>query len=223
MGEEKKLKASERLSILETLVTELSSTLEAVGYESAVSKMIIERMGQENAILKEALQLVHEKLDATILLQIEGSDLSEDNINKKIVSTKENLLDSRVKEQLELGSIVVAEEIGTNSFVVSRELNKDGSVENPRLQFLVKPLKEELQNKLIGLKVGELVVSDEEDKLNIEITEIYTILEEESAEEVVSETESLPEEREMTEQEASLDGSDSGTTDGSVLVETKED
>ena len=75
---------------------------------------------------------------------------------------------------VDAGQIKEAEEATDNSLIVARELNKNGTVENPRIQFLTSRLVEELQNKFVGKKVGELVKADE-DKLDLEIMEIYDI------------------------------------------------
>ena len=167
MSEERKPKASERLSAIENA---LVPTQRRVGE----MEMILFNLSRENEILKDALQLLHEKLESVIALANEGKTLSNENINEKVVLLKEQSLKDKVQDLVYAGQIESSEEVTDNSLVVARELNKNGTVENPRIQFLTSRLIEELQNKFVGKKVGELV-KGEEDKLDLEIMEIYNI------------------------------------------------
>ena len=167
MSEAKKIKASERLSAIESA---LVPTQRRVGE----LEMIVFNLSRENDILKDALQLLHEKLESVIALSNEGKSLSNNNINEKVVMLKEQALKDRVDDLVNAKQITAAEEVTDNSLVVARELNKNGTVENPRIQFLTSRLVEELQNKFIGKKVGELI-KGEEDKLDLEIMEIYNV------------------------------------------------
>jgi hypothetical protein len=88
---------------------------------------------------------------------------------------KENSLKERVTEMLQQGSIEPVDTVGEDSLIVSRELSKEGKVENPRLQFLVGRLVDELRSKFVGKKVGDLI-QGEENKLDIEIMEIYNLI-----------------------------------------------
>lgn len=167
MSEAKKVKASERLSAIESA---LVPTQRRVGE----LEMIVFNLSRENDILKDALQLLHEKLESVIALSNEGKSLSNNNINEKVVMLKEQALKDRVDDLVNAKQITAAEEVTDNSLIVARELNKNGTVENPRIQFLTSRLVEELQNKFIGKKVGELI-KGEEDKLDLEIMEIYNV------------------------------------------------
>jgi hypothetical protein len=167
MSEAKKVKASERLSAIESA---LVPTQRRVGE----LEMIVFNLSRENDILKDALQLLHEKLESVIALSNEGKSLSNNNINEKVVMLKEQALKDRVDDLVNAKQITAAEEVTDNSLVVARELNKNGTVENPRIQFLTSRLVEELQNKFIGKKVGDLI-KGEENKLDLEIMEIYNV------------------------------------------------
>ena len=143
MSEAKKIKASERLSAIE-------STLVPTQRRVGELEMIVFNLSRENDILKDALQLLHEKLESVIVLSNEGKSLSNNNINEKVVMLKEQALKDRVDDLVNAKQITAAEEVTDNSLVVARELNKNGTVENPRIQFLTSRLVEELQNKFIG-------------------------------------------------------------------------
>ena len=166
--EEKLQKSKEKL---ESLTEQSLVTARRVGE----MELILYNIARENEILKDALQLLHEKLDAVITLQNKGLPLNDDNINEAVVEMKENSLKERVTEMLQQGSIVPVDTVGEDSLIVSRELNKEGKVENPRLQFLVGRLVDELKSKFVGRKIGELI-QGEENKLNIEIMEIYDLV-----------------------------------------------
>lgn len=196
-----KPKASERLSVIESA---LIPTQRRVGE----LEMIVFNLSRENEILKDALQLLHEKLESVVALVNEGRSLSNENINEKVVMLKEQALKDKVQNLVDAGQIKAAEEATDNSLIVARELNKDGTVENPRIQFLTSRLIEELQNKFVGKKVGELIKGDG-NKLDLEIMEIYDItideLGAEQTEEQVEEvknkdegTDSVPDNQEVT-------------------------
>lgn len=166
--EEKLQKSKEKL---ENLTEQSMATARRVGE----MELILYNIARENEILKDALQLLHEKLDAVITLQNRGLPLNDSNINEAVVEMKENSLKERVTEMLQQGSIRPVEVVGEDSLIVSRELSKKGKVENPRLQFLVGRLVDELKTKFVGKKVGELI-QGEENKLDIEIMEIYDLV-----------------------------------------------
>jgi FKBP-type peptidyl-prolyl cis-trans isomerase (trigger factor) len=166
--EEKLQKSKEKL---ENLTEQSLITARRVGE----MELILYNIARENEILKDALQLLHEKLDAVITLQNRGLPLNDDNINEAVVEMKENSLKERVTEMLQQGSIEPVDTVGEDSLIVSRELSKEGKVENPRLQFLVGRLVDELRSKFVGKKVGDLI-QGEENKLDIEIMEIYNLV-----------------------------------------------
>jgi hypothetical protein len=165
----KKPKASEKLKALET-------QLMATARRTGEMELIIYNLSRENEILKDALQLLHDKQESMIALLREGKGLSDQNINDKVTDLKVLALKEKVDELLEAGRITATDEVGENSLVVSREINDKGEVENPRLQFLTARLTDEIKSKFVGKKVGELV-KNEGDILNIEIAEIYNFVE----------------------------------------------
>jgi hypothetical protein len=172
--EEKKVKATEKLAALEQLTMSMARRVGEL-------ELVLYTHSRENEILKEALQLINQKLDAVVTLSSSGAALTDENINSAIVSMKEQELKSRVDTYVQEGRLVAAEEVGDDSMIVSRELNEAGEVINPRLQFVVGKLIDELKSKFVGKKVGDLIKGDE-GKLDIEIIEIYNIVEEQQAE-----------------------------------------
>lgn len=169
MSSEQKLPKSKEK--LEALSEQALATARRVGE----MELIVFNLSRENEILRDALQLIHEKLDAVISLQSSGQALTDENINETVVKLKEASLKEKVDEMLNQGIIQNTDVVGDDSLIVSRELNKEGKVENPRLQFLVGRLVDQLKSKFIGKKVGDLIQGDG-DKLDIEIMEIYNLV-----------------------------------------------
>jgi len=176
--------AGERLSALERTIV---PAVQRVGE----LEMLMFNLSRENEILKDALQLLNDKQLAVISLANEGSPLTDHNINEKIVKLKELDLKQRMESLVENGHIEASEEITENSFVVSRELNKDGTVNNPRIQFMTARLVEEIQSKFVGKKVGDLIVGEEENSLDMEIMEVYSFIEQELTQESEEVTEEI--------------------------------
>ena len=181
MSKEKKgPSAGERLSALERTVVPAVQRLGEL-------EMLMFNLSRENEILKDALQLLNDKQLAVISLANDGLPLSDNNINEKIVKLKELDLKQRMEALVENGHIEASEEITSNSFVVARELNKDGTVNNPRIQFMTARLVEEIQARFLEKKVGDLVVGEKEESLDMEIMEVYSFIEQELAQEESSE------------------------------------
>lgn len=84
----------------------------------------------------------------------------------------------KVEDLVDKGVIVLdnSSPITDRTFVVGREVDKDGNETNARLQFAVASIDKALQDKLVGAKVGDTVVF-EEDRPRFEPTEIYVIQE----------------------------------------------
>lgn len=177
--EDKKVKATEKLAALEQLTMSMARRVGEL-------ELILYTHSRESEILKEALQLINQKLDAVVMLSASGASLTDENINSAIVSMKEQELKSRVDAYVQEGRLIAIEEVGGESMIVGRELNESGVVENPRIQFLVGRLIDELKEKFVGKKVGDLI-KGENGKLDIEIMEIYNIVEEKQTEQQESE------------------------------------
>jgi len=175
-------KASEKLESLEKMVVSMSEQLNNTSKRSGEMELIIYSLSRENEIIKDALQLLHDKLDAVIA--ISGGELTSDNIEASIVSKKVQSLKDGIDKGLEAGNIKPADVVSDQSLIVSRETDKDGEVQNPRLQFMVGRLSPQLASKFVGKLVGDLV-KGEEDKLDIEIMEIYNFVEKELSPAVV--------------------------------------
>jgi len=186
MNEERKPKAGERLEALEIGFLQQSELLSNTSKRTGEMEMIIFNLSRESEILKDALQLIHEKLDAVISLSGDSQPLDSESINNKITEQKVETLKKGIEIGLEKNNIEKTEVVGDKSLIVSRELEKTGEVVNPRLQFMVGRLTPELSARFTGKVVGDLI-EGEGDRLNIEIIEIYDFVEQELSSEEPSE------------------------------------
>lgn len=182
MSEEKKVKASDRLATLENLVVEQTTTLDNATKRTGEMEMILYNLSRESEILRDALQLMHDKLEAVVALSNGGKPLTNENINETVTSLKEQSLKDRVTSMEESGHIAPVDVVGSESLIISRELDEGGTVVNPRLQFMVGRLNDVLKSKFVGRGTGDLVPG-EENKLDIEIMEIYDFVDQKLSEE----------------------------------------
>jgi hypothetical protein len=133
-------------------------------------------IARDTTTLKEAVKLLGNKLDAIVKVINAAGTLDDDSIAKVMVQNNVDELKGRVDNLVTAGNLVLtAEPIDEKTFVVGREVNDQGEIVNPRLQFVVNGLQKELQPKLVGRTAGDLV-EFQEGKLKFEILETYTIV-----------------------------------------------
>lgn len=157
MTTEKKLNASQRLDTAEVNIQELTSYLS--------------NMARDISIMKEAIKLLGNKLDAVQ----RASNVTDDSVSMLMMENNANELKEKVDNFIAQG-ILVATEIATEqSFMVGKEVDDTGKVVNTRIQFATGALTAEVRDKLIGSKVGDLV-SFTEGTLKLEVNEIYSIV-----------------------------------------------
>lgn len=139
------------------------------------SLQAVDQMAKESQVIKEAVKLLGNKLDATIKVAGEkGITINDDEIAAKMVENNAADLKARVTGLCDNGVLTAQDTISDTSFVVGREVDSTGKVVNPRLQFAVKAVPEAYQAILAGKKAGDLVVF-EEGKLSFEVLESYEI------------------------------------------------
>lgn len=131
-------------------------------------------MARDMMTIKEAIKLLGNKLDSVVKASNNGEKLSDEVISRIMVENNMEELKEKVTNLVAQGVLVAAEEVGPNSFVVGRELADDGSVANPRMQFVVSALEESVRSKFPGQKVGQ-TLELQEGKWKFEIQEVYSI------------------------------------------------
>lgn len=138
---------------------------------------MMNNMAQDLQASKEATDLLGLKTQAIIETLESGSAVTNDAIVARLQVYRMERMAQDVKNLETRGILVRAEAAGERSFIVGRDLSKDGSgtVVNPRMQFVVAQLPEdETRAKFNGAKAGDILVFSE-DKNRFEIQEIYTI------------------------------------------------
>jgi hypothetical protein len=135
-----------------------------------------DNIARDTTTLKEAVKILGNKIDAIVKLTVKGEDLSDDSITKVMIQNNVDDLKSKVDGLVASGQLALTSDpLTLNTFVVGREVNAEGEVANPRLQFVVGSLNADLQPKLVGKTAGD-VIEFQEGKLKFEILEAYTIV-----------------------------------------------
>jgi len=132
-------------------------------------------MGRDLMTCKEAIKLLGNKIDAIVKAIQRGGELNDDVIGNIMVENNVTELKTRVDQLIAAGTLVATTEpVGDDNFVVGREVDDTGKVLNPRLQFVLGALQEELRNKIKGAKTGD-TVEFQEGKVKFELQEAYSV------------------------------------------------
>jgi hypothetical protein len=159
-----KLTASQKLEMLENVAQNQSRQIEI--------------MAEEIDRLSNVMTALAKRINAVVRSGDEGQQISSQQVNKLLVSDAAKELDGKVRFLIEQGVLVLDNEnaVGSNSFVVGREVNSEKQEVNPRVQFAVASLQKEGQDLYIGKKAGDLVTGDG-DEISVEIQQVYSIVE----------------------------------------------
>lgn len=133
-----------------------------------------DNMARDLMTIKEAIKLLGNKLDAVVKASQRGDNLNDEVISKIMVENNVEELKQKVLGLVQQGVLTATEEVGPNSFVVGQEIAEDGSVANPRMQFVVSALEESVRAKFPGAKVGQ-TLDLQEGKWKFLVEEIYNI------------------------------------------------
>jgi hypothetical protein len=169
---------------------QLTAAQRLIGLEQSVATLdqALYNQTKQLSMMRDALSLLHEKVNAMILLMSLGHTVTDQAIDQVIEQKRIEDMKKKVEDLLAAGSLEKAEEVSKKSFLVVREMNSEtGTVINPRLQFAVSILNQESIQKLIGKKVGDSVKFVEDNPAVIEIEEIYNVVLQGTEEEEVAE------------------------------------
>lgn len=133
-----------------------------------------DNMARDMMTIKEAIKLLGNKLDAVVKAANRGEQMTDEVISKIMVENNVEELKNKVQDLVNQGVLVAAEEVTANSFIVGREIDADGKVQNPRMQFVVSALAENVRAKFPGAKAGQ-TLELEEGKWKFEVQEVYAI------------------------------------------------
>lgn len=150
-----------------------------------------QNLTRDVAMLKDALKLLDNKLNS-MAKALNGGEQPTDEVLTRIM-TQNNVeeLAQKVSNMVNQGFLVKEEQISENSFVVGSELDATDALVNPRLQFALKAIAPNFQEKLLGSKPGDVLLL-EEGKLRFKVLESY-LIQEPKAPEAAPAAEEVPE------------------------------
>lgn len=167
----KKLTATQRIGLIENTVANMQSQ-----YTEQINIL-----ADEIDNLRTIIRSLYKRLNASITIS-----QSEDAVKTLLAEQSANDLKNVVDGLVAQGSFKFTDEPTTeDTFLVGRQVKEDGTVLDPRIQFLIRRINKDLRDKLIGKKVGDLVdisLDDAEEKVLLEIMETYLPVVEEEKE-----------------------------------------
>jgi hypothetical protein len=140
----------------------------------AATFQTLDNMARDIMVIKEAIKLLGNKVDSIVKASERGLVVNDDLISKIMVENNVEELKEKVSSLVAQGVLVTQDVVGDDSFIVGRELSEAGEVVNPRLQFALGAIQEEMRGKIKGSKAGD-VLTLEEGKLRFEVTEVYGV------------------------------------------------
>ena len=162
--------ATQKIEDLEKVVTMLYQA-------TAQSKNAVENLLRpqgEMGLIKDALKLLNKKTEAIIQAASPETGITLESVSALVVKMNVEDLKAQVAGYLANGHISAADEVAADSFLVAEELNADGSLANPRIQFRLDSQDPATVEALKGKKVGDSV-SFGEGKFSARLLEIYSI------------------------------------------------
>jgi hypothetical protein len=115
-------------------------------------------------------------VDSIISASSQGQQVNDDVVNKIMTENNVQELKQRIESLKASGQLAQGEEINELSLMVLREVDPDtGEVANPRVQIAYQLLAESTKELLKGKKAGDVIAMGE-DKLNLEVLEVYNIV-----------------------------------------------
>lgn len=173
MSENKDVRtASQKIDDLEKVVSMLYQGLTQT---NSVLENLLKSQG-DIVLLKDALKLLNKKAEAIVQVALPETGITVQSVSDLVVKMNVVDLTAQVSVFVENGHLVAAEEVAGNSYVVCEEVDSDGKIVNPRIQFRLDSQDETTTGLLLGKKVGESV-SFGEGKFSAKVLEIYTITE----------------------------------------------
>ena len=133
-------------------------------------------MAKDIGLLKDAVKLLGNKTDSIVKVISSGGALSDQSISETMIANNVTELQGKVANLVTQGILAASERVTTNSFVVGQEVDENGKVVNPRIQFTLGTVPPEAKEKLLGAAVGDRV-SFGDGKLKFDVLESYEIQE----------------------------------------------
>lgn len=159
---DKKLNAAQRLESLEKAMVLIDKTIHEL-YKSVEG-------------LRLAGKTLSNKVDSIISASAQGQQINDDVVNKIMIENNVQELKERIERLKSSNQLVEGSEINDLSLMVLREIDPDtNEVANPRVQIAFQLLAEQTKDLLRGKKAGDIIAMGE-NKLNLEVLEVYEIV-----------------------------------------------
>lgn len=152
--------ASQKIQDLENAMTQLYT--------------VADTMSRDLGTIKQAIKLLGNKVDSIVKASAAGESITDDVISRIMIENNCEELKQKVSIMQAQGILAPQETVEADCFIVGSEVNDEGTVVNPRLQFALYALAPELQEKIKGSKVGDTLTL-EEGKLKFKVLESWKI------------------------------------------------
>lgn len=162
--------ATQRIEDLEKVVTMLYQAAQQNQKDMGVLMEVTKDMG----LVKEALKILNKKSEAIVQVAAPETGISAESVSAVVVKMNVEELKTQVAGHVANGSLVPVEVSSADSYLVCQEMDANGTVVNPRIQFGLDSQDEATKALLTGKKAGD-VVSFGENKLSAMVLEIYSI------------------------------------------------
>lgn len=127
-------------------------------------------------MMRQALKLMDNKVNSMVKALNEGKPLTEEVLDGIMKDNAALELKQKVEDLKAKGDLVDAETVEKESFLALKEIDPaNGSVTNPRFQAPLMMLSQDVQDLLVGKKVGD-VVDPGNNRYQIQVLEIYKIV-----------------------------------------------
>lgn len=165
MSANDKLTSIQRLTALEEAFANVTDRIEQ---QFKIVADEINRLNDINVAMAK-------RLNAIVKAGDEGGVTSE-AVSNAIVNSAAKELKAKVDMLIENNVLTLnnGKAIDEDTFIVGREIDGEGKEINPRIQFLVRSLMDDVKKKIIGKKVGDEVEDDAKTQTLI-ITEVYDV------------------------------------------------
>lgn len=164
--------ATQKIEDLEKVVTMLyQATQQTITRVDALTTL-----QGDMSLVKDALKILNKKTEAIIQTASPETGITIASVSGLVIKMNVEDLTAQVASYVANGHLTAAEEVSDNSYLVAEELNQDGTVANPRIQFRLDSQDESTTAALKGKKAGD-VISFGENRFSAKILEIYSIVE----------------------------------------------
>lgn len=167
-----KRNATQKIEDLEKVVTML---YQAVAQMKGGLENLMKAQG-DLPLIKDALKLLNKKTEAIIQVAAPETGITVNSVSSLVVKMNVEDLTAQVAGHIASGNLSVTDVVADNSYLVCEELNADGSMANPRIQFRLDSQDSVTSDALKGKKVGD-TVSFGDNKFSARILEIYSLVE----------------------------------------------